>query len=375
MEPQAENPPVRVWRDWALVAAVAGSTVADAALRDELVWQLVTCAFGVTLSLALLWRRTQPLAAVALGFGALLAVDLASAIAGSSPFYPYAGVLVVVLVFSLFRWGSGRQAAIGVVIVLLEWLVSTGTDFTGLTDAVGGTAVLLLAATLGVSTRYWRIVRSQQLEQVRFHEREMLARDLHDTVAHHVSAITIQAQAGQVLASSRDLPGATQALETIEDEAGRALAEMRSIVGYLRRDEDRGPQSAPRGVADIDDLVSTERASGVRIDVERCGELDGLRPAVQAALYRVAQESITNARRHARNVTRVHVRLVGDTETIRLIVSDDGERGPSNPRSRGYGLVGMAERVTLLGGSLEAGPRPDQGWTVQAVIPRVKAPA
>jgi hypothetical protein len=87
---------------------------------------------------------------VALGFGALLVVDLAAAFAASSPFYPYAGVFVVVLVFSLFRWGTGRQAAIGFAFVLLEWLVSTGTDFTGVTDAVGGLAVLLLAATLRV---------------------------------------------------------------------------------------------------------------------------------------------------------------------------------------------------------------------------------
>ena len=113
----------------------------------------------------------------------------------------------------------------------------------------------------------------------------------------------------------------------------------------------------------------------MRIDVERRGDLEDLRPAVQAALFRVAQESITNAKRHARHATRVHVVVAGESDTVRLAVTDDGERGLSGPRQPGYGLVGMAERVSLLGGTLEAGPSPDRGWTVRATIPRRGAPS
>jgi signal transduction histidine kinase len=231
-------------------------------------------------------------------------------------------------------------------------------------------AVLLFSAALGVAIRYRRIVRIQQSERIRFQEREMLARELHDTVAHHVSAIAIQAQAGQQLTKSRDFGGAAEAPEVIEEEASRTLAEMRSMVGALRRGNGT-PQVLPsRGVADIERLATAEGAPGLRIDVEHRGDLNDLRPAVQAALYRVAQESITNAQRHARQATRVHVLVAGDTESVRLSVSDNGERGPSHPGPPGYGLVGMAERVTLLGGTLEAGPGPGNGWAVRAMIPR-----
>jgi two-component sensor histidine kinase len=370
MEPDVESPPVRVWRDWLLAAGVAGAAVTEAVVRDDLVWRPLAVVFGLTLALTMLWRRTRPLAMVVLGVGAFVVVDVAAILVAGEPFYLYAGACVVVLLYSVFRWGTGRQAAIGLAIVLTEWVVSVTTDFTGVVDAFGGLVVLLFPAALGVLIRYRRIARTQRSERVRSQERELLARELHDTVAHHVSAIAIQAQAGRFLAGSRDLDGAAKALEVIEDEASRTLAEMRSIVGSLRRRDGTPQVAVQRGVADIDGLATAEGANGPRIDVERRGDLDELRPSVQAALYRVAQESITNAKRHARHATRVHVLVDGGTEAVRLSVSDDGERGLSNSRVPGYGLVGMAERVTLLGGTLEAGPGPVHGWTVHAVIPR-----
>jgi hypothetical protein len=370
MEPDGESPPVRVWRDWLLVSGAAGTAMAEVVLRQDMVWRPLGIVVGLTLALTMLWRRVRPLAAVGLGFGGLMVVDLAAVVVGGEPFSLYAGAFVVVLVYSLFRWGTSRQTAAGLAIVLLEWLVAVTTDFPGVVDAAGGLVVLLFPAALGVLVRYRRIVRTQRFERVRFHEREMLARELHDTVAHHVSAIAIQAQAGRFLASSRDLDGAARALEVIEGEASRTLAEMRSMVGSLRRGNGTREVFAQRGVADIEGLATVEGDQGPRIDVEQCGDLDDLRPSVEAALYRVAQESITNAKRHARHATRVHVLVDGGAGTVRLSVSDDGERSLSNSRVPGYGLVGMAERVTLLGGTLEAGPGADHGWTVHAVIPR-----
>jgi signal transduction histidine kinase len=249
------------------------------------------------------------------------------------------------------------------------------TDFTGAVDATGGLVVLLFAAALGVSIRYRRIVRTQQFEQVRSNERETLARELHDTVAHHVSAIAIQSQAGQLLARSRDLGGASEALKVIEEEASRTLSEMRAMVGTLRHDNGASPLFVQRGVSDIEQLATAEGAPGPRIDVEQRGDLNDLRPSVQAALFRIAQESMTNAKRHARHATRVHILVAGDTDTVRLSVTDDGVRSPSGPRRPGYGLMGMAERATLLGGTFEAGPGPERGWTVRALIPREGNPA
>lgn len=361
-----------MWRDWLLVAGVAGTAVAEVVVRDDVVWRPVCVVLGVTLALTMLWRRVRPLAAVGVGFGGLMVVDLAAVFVAGEHFSLYASTFAVVLVYSLFRWGTSGQAATGLAIVLLEWLVAVVTDFPGVVDAGGGLVVLLFPAALGVLVRYRHIVRVQRVERVRFHEREMLARELHDTVAHHVSAIAIQAQAGRFLAGSHDLDGAAKALEVIEGEASRTLAEMRSMVGSLRRGGGTPEVFAQRGVADIEGLAAAGDQRP-RIYVERRGDLDDLRPAVEAALYRVAQESITNAKRHARHATRVHVLVDGGTDSVRLSVSDDGERGPSNSRVPGYGLVGMAERVTLLGGTLEAGPSPDHGWTVHAVIPTREA--
>jgi signal transduction histidine kinase len=107
---------------------------------------------------------------------------------------------------------------------------------------------------------------------------------------------------------------------------------------------------------------------GPRVDVELSGDLEGLRPMVGAAVYRIAQESITNAVRHARRATRIDVRVTGEQDWVRLTVLDDGESGAASPP--GYGLAGMSERAALLGGTLEAGPSAERGWLVTATLPR-----
>lgn len=370
LEPDVENPPVRVWRDWLLLAAAAGTVLLEAFVRDGMAWRPVAILFGGTLALTMLWRRTRPLAMVGVGFGGFLLVDLVSVFTGAEPFNLYAGAFVVVLMYALFRWGTTGQVAIGLLIVLLEWLVSTISDFSGAAEAIGGLAVLLFAAVLGVSIRNLSLVRAHQYDRVRFHEREVLARELHDTIAHHVSAIAIQAQAGQVLAKSPDPRGATEALKVIEAEASRALTEMRDIVGSLRRRNGTPQVLAQYGVADIERLAITAGAHSPRVDVEHSGDLTNLRPAVQASLYRIAQESITNAKRHARHATRIHVVVAVDAETVQMTVSDDGERIAPTLGPSGYGLIGMAERIALLRGTLEAGPQTHRGWVVQARIPR-----
>jgi len=370
MEPDAECPPAWVWRDWWLAGAVLGATAVELVVRDDMIWRPLGAVLGVAFALTMLWRRTHPLATAVIGFGAFVATDLASTAFSDEPFSLYAGACVLVLAYALFRWGTGRQVAIGFVVLFLAWAVSTATDFTGAVDATGGLLVLLFLAALGMAVRYRHIVGAQQMERVRSDEREMLARELHDTVAHHVTAIAIQAQAGQILARSRDLDGAAESLGVIEHEASRTLAEMRAMVGSLRQADRATPELlAPRGVDDIADLATMDPTGGLRIEFVRSGDLDHLQPPVEAALYRVAQESITNAKRHARDATRVRVNVVGELKSVRLIVSDDGERASSSP-SGGYGLVGMAERLSLLGGDLEAGPGPDRGWTVEATIPR-----
>ncbi len=373
-ESHTTDPPARLPRDYALVGIVISIVVVEGLFQPDLAWRAFAIPYGIALSLTLLWRRTHPLAMVALAFASLTTLDIASSIVNEKPMELYAGAFVLILVYSLFRWGAGRDAAIGFGFMLAALTTSLITDFTGIGDSIGGAVVLVFPAVLGLEVRYQLVVRRQRLERFQSQEREQLARELHDTVAHHVSAIAIQAQAGRFLATTSSPEGAVEALEVIEEEASRALAEMRSIVAVLR-DGGAAPELSPQqGVAEIMNLAVDDGPDTPVIDVELAGELESLRPSVESAMYRIAQESITNAIRHARNVSRVEVRVEGVGDSVRLTVSDDGE-AVTTTNNAGYGLVGMEERATLLGGTLDAGPSPDRGWTVRAVLPRRGAPA
>ena len=349
-----------------LLAAVA----VEAVVHTELVWRPVSLAVGAALPFSVLWRRTHPLAMLASTFGVIHVIGLAVAVFEEQRFELYSSAFVLILVYSLFRWASGREILIGSVIVLGALLVGLITDSENASDVVGGIVVMSLPVALGVSIRLRNTVRVQRLDQAKMHEREQLARELHDTVAHHVSGIAIQAQAGRFLASTGSLDGAASALAVIEEEASRALDEMRSMIGLLRAG-DRPPEMVPQhDIADIAQLARGTRPGGPQVHVELAGDLDHLRPAVEAAVYRIAQESITNVVRHARRATCVQVRVCGDADAVRLTVSDDGDASQVGSGAAGFGLVGMTERATLLGGTLDAGPGANDGWTVHAVIPR-----
>ena len=184
---------------------------------------------------------------------------------------------------------------------------------------------LLFPAALGASVRYRTTSRLRELDQVKLREREQLARELHDTVAHHVSAIAIRAQAGRVVAASHP-DAAVDALEVIEEEASRTLAEMRSMVGALREDEE--PELAPqRGVADIERLARPAPVTG---RVSRCT----CRATSTTSGRRSGRRSTASPR--SRSPTRCGTpatppastcRVAGDDDCVRLTVRDDGDAG------------------------------------------------
>ena len=369
-EPRAPAPPARVWRDWVLVAVLVPTAVLEGLLREDLAWPAVATVVALVAISTLLWRRTRPLLAVAVAFGSIGAAAVAELLWADEPVGLYTSICVLLLPYALFRWGAGREAAIGLAIILATAVVGIAADDTGAVDAVAGTVFLLFPAALGASVRYRVSSRLREIDQVKLRERQQLARELHDTIAHHVSAIAIQAQAGRTVAAGRP-EAAVHALEVIEEAASRTLADMRTMVGVLRDGDepDRAPQ---RGVVDIERLAR-DAAHGPRVDVQLTGEFDALRPAVGAAMYRLAQEAITNATQHARHATRIDVQVAGEDDCVRLTVHDDGDAGSADGSRSGYGLVGMAERAALLGGTFEAGPDPEEGWTVNAVVPRAGA--
>ena len=249
-EPRPAAPPVRVWRDWALVAVLVTTAILEGILRTDVAWRPVALVLAVALVFPLLWRRTHPLAVVAVIFGAVIVLNLVTLINGPATSVGlYTMIYVLLLPYALLRWGSGREVMIGLSIIVVAAVLGIASDFNGFGEAAAGFVFLMFPAVLGALVRFWTTSRTREIDQVKLLEREQLARELHDTVAHHVSAIAVRAQAGQVVGSS-DPAAALEALAVIEEEASRTLTEMRAMVGALRQGEaaDLTPQ---RGVADL----------------------------------------------------------------------------------------------------------------------------
>jgi len=280
VEPRPAHPPVRVWWDWALVAVVITWSVIETMLRQDLAWRPIVLTVGVVIALALLWRRTHPLGAVAVAFGTLTAVDVARILSADDTGLLSSTAAALLLPYALFRWGSGREAAIGLG-VILAWLgVTHVADPTAAAEVVAGSGFFLFSAALGTSIRYHANARSRDIEQAKLRQRNQLARELHDTVGHHVSAIAIQAQAGRALAASHP-DRALATLATIEEAASRTLEEMRAMVGVLR-DGAEPDLAPPPGVADIERLARSV-GGWPRVDVQLSGDLDHLNPPVRVA--------------------------------------------------------------------------------------------
>jgi len=364
--PATPEPPTRVWRDWVLVAVLPMLIVLESVLRPDLpnlVAAAVITAAGVA---TVMWRRAWPLLMFVIGFGSASVFALVT----GHEVQLYSSAYLLLLVYAVFRWGSGRAMLVGGAIMVASTLTSTLRAPFELADLVGSFLFLLVTISLGLLMRLrvgWRL---RDIDRAKSHEREELARDLHDTVAHHVSAIAIQAQAGLATVESNP-DAATAALRVIEAEASRTLTEMRSMVRVLRRDDavELAPQPT---VADLRALADSD-GGGPTISVQLDGPFDELAAPVASAVFRIVQESVTNALRHARAVANIEVRVdVGD-EWVHLTVLDDGESG--SPGAPGYGITGMTERASLLGGTCTAERSPDGGWRVVADLPRTGAVA
>jgi signal transduction histidine kinase len=364
----APSPPRRVWRDWVLLAFVVVLAVLETLVRTQfpepgtppLTQPLVALAIVLAAAPTLLWRRTRPLLMLAIAFAA---TGIASLLLGDSILF--ASGFVIFTLYSVFRWGNGRALVVGSGILLVNPVVSAlaGTTWA---DIIGETVFFVAVIMLGFALRFRARARLRELDRAKLMERETLARDLHDTVAHHVSAIAIRAQAGLAVAEVNP-DAAKDALRVIEAEASKTLAEMRSMVRVLRQGE--APELTPgKSLADIEQLAH-EEVAGPRVDVRVAGDTASIPPTVAAAVYRMAQESVTNARRHARGASVIDVVVEADHGGVRLTVTNDGEVVPAT--TPGYGITGMMERASLLGGTCQSGRAPGGGWVVTAVLPRV----
>ncbi|MET8977169.1 histidine kinase [Streptomyces sp. NPDC004539] len=230
--------------------------------------------------------------------------------------------------------------------------------------------VLLAGLTAGFAgyLRFLDFRRAAALAETRREERVAIAADLHDFVAHHVTGILVQTQMARMMAAG-DRTRLDPVLGGIQDAATEALASMRRTVGVLREND----PVAHRPVGDLAGIRElTAGFAGPRVVLRRDGAVrDDLPHEIQAAAYRVVQESLTNVRRHAGDAGEVVVGLRLAGAALEVSVTDDGRGGvrlPDEARGGGFGLVGLRERVGALGGELSAGPG-EAGWRVRALLP------
>jgi signal transduction histidine kinase len=222
----------------------------------------------------------------------------------------------------------------------------------------------------GLEERATRLEREQQERSVRavLDERSRIARELHDVVAHHVSAIAVQAGAAEEIAE-QDPRRAREVLATIQSTSRQALAEMRALVGVLRDEPDEQRLAPQPGLAQLDRLVAQTRAAGLAVQVHVEGDRRPLPEALDLSAFRVVQEALTNTLKHAGAAHADVIVRYGDDD-LELIVTDDGGGNGTPPVSgAGRGLVGMRERVAIFHGWLDVGRAPGGGFRVHARLP------
>ncbi|MFI2411342.1 sensor histidine kinase [Streptomyces sp. NPDC018947] len=377
---------------WALV--LLGISLTSVAPRQEEPGTAVTALIvplAVLLCLVIALRRRMPekmlLLGAALGVGQL-ALDVATMPADFALL-----VIVYTVAATGARWASRVALTMGLCaapLAQLRW----PSDHTGIAGNIAITVFqavpFALAWVLGDSIRTRRAYfaqleeRAARLEKEReaqakvavAAERARIARELHDVVAHNVSVMVVQADgAAYVLDAAPDQ--AKKALETISSTGRQALAEMRRLLGVLRTGEhqEAGEYVPQPDVQQIEELVEQCRTSGLPVDFKVEGTPRPLPSGVELTAYRIVQEALTNTRKHGGPNAGASVRLVYFDDGLGLLIEDDGKGAPHELYEeggfdgQGHGLIGMRERIGMVGGTLDAGPRPGGGFRISALLP------
>ncbi len=368
--------------DLLVVAATIGYAVANDHFDQQgRRWSWV---FDVALAVPLFWRKRHPLEA-------FVAISLIAFVEWLTD-TPASGVIAVLIaLYSVGAHESRRRAVVfaaavtlvGVVMATLRWAPS---------DHRLATLVLLAgtvtaAGILGVYARARRASLAAALERAATAERERdsqtllataaerarISREMHDIVAHTLS-VMVALSDGAALSVARDSEAARDAMEQSATLGRQALSDLRRLLGGLRPPDEVELAPAP-GIEQLEVLASTVRAAGLVVELVMGGQPPSIPPGVQAAVYRLVQESLTNVLKHSPTATRAVVTLRFDATTIDIEVSNDaahmppvrpGHDGQQDRPQPGQGIVGMKERAAVFGGWVEAGPRPEGGWLVEA---------
>ena len=334
-------------------------------------WGLLAAGSG-----ALVWRRSRPFAVLAAVVAAYVVWHLLD--------YPLGPSLAIFVAM----YGIGRRVAevpksLGVLTAAVLAIVAVGLrDGDPPTDlALGATVVPLLPWYIGrrVAARSEHLLlleeraasrdreRAAELRQAVEEERRSIARELHDVVAHRVSLMTVQAGAAQAILS-KDPERALASMTAVEEAGRAALDELRHLLDVLGPRAGGLPRAPAASIADLSKVASQMESAGLAVELDVDGVNQPLPTRVEMSAFRIVQESLTNALRHAGPGARVVVRLATDASDLSIQVTDDGA-GTAVGNGSGRGLAGMRERAELLGGSFEAGPIAEGGFEVRAILP------
>lgn len=356
---------------------------------------VVTVASALALATALAWRRRAPLVSAWAIYALLvLGIVVDRIVEGSDAAPPPGQVFAVVMLYTLVLYRDRRLAALYAAALLVAELASRVVLDTDLAVTVFFLLLYLLAwitaAYLGARRAYITEVsarlavaeadRDRRAVDAVSAERTRIARELHDVVAHAVSVMIVQADgAGYALRADPDR--AEAALRNISATGRSALAELRRTVALLRTD-DAGTAHPEYGTAALARVVEMMRAAGLTVSMEMTGDLDAVPPSIALGVHRVVQESLTNALRHGGDRPRAAVVVTRADDAVTVSVTNTPRRPGATPppdtavpgvelagSGSGFGVIGMRERVAVLGGDLQAGSLPAGGWRVRAVLP------
>jgi signal transduction histidine kinase len=286
-----------------------------------------------------------------------------------------ASVAYFCALYALTVWTSPRRFLLGVALVLASFpLTVAGPNGVPLSSAVPFTVVtvvvmFLVRRVLGDRERRARLAERERdlaAREAVVEERARIARELHDAIAHDVSMMVVQAGAERRLLDGEN--GSTrEVLATIEQIGRGALTEMRRLVGMMRS-EDVDPLAPQPGLADLPRLAAQVGEAGLPVDLRVEGVPRELPVGIELSAYRIVQEALTNALKHAGDA-HASVRVRYGDDSLELEIVDNGAGAPAPVASGGHGLVGMRERVALYGGRLDAGRRPSGGFAVRVLLP------
>jgi signal transduction histidine kinase len=354
---------------------------------DDFEQPAITAPLMLCATAAVAFRHRAPFAAtltfsVAAGAQALLTADFAA-----SPGLFFAGIL---LLYAVAAHEERARALVALAAFALA-MVARDAQSPPATELDAWNAsffylVLLLAFAVGLFMRSRRHAAALERQAARLErerrdreaalaeERARIARELHDIVAHSVSAAVVHSEAAEeVLEASPERARAS--LHRIQGASREALGEMRRLLGVMRGGDARGELTPHRGLADLPALVADAAEERFEVRLQVAGDLRDVPPGIDLSAFRIVQEAVTNARRHAGRPARVDVGVRRTERALEVDVVDDGGGTAEDGGGSGFGLLGMRERAAFFGGTLDAGPLPRGGFAVRARFPLAGEPA